>query len=108
MELYIYQEEAMKTAVYGAESRIIYPALGLAGEAGETAGKIAKVFRDSNGVFGEEQKQVIMDEMGDVLWMLAALANDLGTSLNLIAEENLAKLRDRQERNVIQGSGDKR
>jgi NTP pyrophosphatase (non-canonical NTP hydrolase) len=46
--------------------------------------------------------------MGDVLWYLAALADDLGCQLSDIAEENLEKLASRYDRGVIKGAGDKR
>ena len=46
-----YQEKAVATAIYGAGNTIIYPALGLANEAGEVLGKIKKVLRDNNGEF---------------------------------------------------------
>ena len=41
-----YQRSAIKTAVYPPEHKILYPALGLAGEAGEVANKVKKVMRD--------------------------------------------------------------
>jgi len=103
-----YQNLAVATAVYGAGSAIIYPALGLVNEAGEVAGKVKKVLRDNGGVFSGDKRKQIADEVGDVLWYIAALAQDLGISMEEIALTNLAKLKDRQERNVIQGSGDNR
>jgi NTP pyrophosphatase (non-canonical NTP hydrolase) len=50
----------------------------------------------------------IVKELGDVLWYLAAMADELGTTLNHVAEVNLEKLRDRKERGVIKSSGDNR
>ena len=41
-----YQRTATKTAIYPPEHKILYPALGLAGEAGEVANKVKKVMRD--------------------------------------------------------------
>jgi NTP pyrophosphatase (non-canonical NTP hydrolase) len=55
-----------------------------------------------------ETNQAIGDEIGDVLWYMAALARDLGLSLDDIADRNIQKLLDRKARNVIQGSGDNR
>jgi NTP pyrophosphatase (non-canonical NTP hydrolase) len=104
-----YQEKAVETAIYGAGNKIIYPALGLANEAGEVLGKIKKVLRDKEGNFDDLVTRVtIADEMGDVLWYLAALAKDIDISLDQIADRNIAKLLDRRARNVIQGSGDNR
>lgn len=104
-----YQDKAVETAIYGAGNKIIYPALGLANEAGEVLGKIKKVLRDKEGNFDDISTRVtIADEMGDVLWYLAALAKDIDVSLDQIADRNIAKLLDRRARNVIQGSGDNR
>ena len=103
-----YQEDAVKTAVYGAGMHIIYPALGIGNEAGEVQGKVKKVLRDKNGVFDDDSKMAIISEMGDVLWYMAALCRDLGIDLDLCAQKNIAKLRDRQARGVLQGSGDHR
>lgn len=108
MEFKEYQEKALGTAQYGAGSKVIYPALGLANEAGEVLGKIKKVLRDNNGNFTEEKNKEIAKEIGDVLWYIAALASDINISLEDIAAENLQKLADRKARNVIQGSGDNR
>ena len=108
MEINDYQKEAVKTAIYGSGSTIIYPALGLANEAGEVLGKIKKVLRDANGEFNEANNKGIADEIGDTLWYLAALSRDIGYDLETIANINIKKLKDRQERGVIHGSGDTR
>lgn len=108
MEFNSYQQEAMKNKVYGYGDKIIYPALGLGNESGEVLGKIKKVLRDNNGEFNEENKLKVADECGDVLWYLAALAEDLGYTLEEIAQINIKKLLGRRERGTIQGSGDER
>ena len=98
-----YQEEAKKTAIYPAEYRLVYPTLGLTGEAGEVAEKVKKMVRD-----GKLDADGLKKELGDVLWYLAALATDLGVTLEEVAAGNVAKLRSRAERGVIGGSGDNR
>jgi len=55
-----------------------------------------------------DRVEEIKAELGDVLWYIANLASDLDVSLQHIAEENLAKLQRRKNRNTIQGSGDNR
>lgn len=104
-----YQKAALGTAIYPTiGNNIVYPTLGLVGESGEIAEKVKKLFRDSNGVITEDFIQQMKKESGDVLWYLAALAFELGISLSEVAAHNIAKLRDRQRRNVLGGSGDNR
>ena len=79
MTLNEYQRHALETAVYPEQSRIIYPTLGLTGEAGEVADKVKKVIRDAGGEFTPEKRQEIMKEIGDVLWYCATLSHDLGS-----------------------------
>lgn len=108
MTLNEYQEKALETAIYPKEFKIIYPTLGLTGESGECADKVKKVIRDGNAEFTDEKKSEIAKEIGDVLWYCTNLANDIGYTLDTIAEMNYAKLKSRQERNKLTGSGDNR
>ena len=104
-----YQIEARKTAIYPEKGKnFIYPTLGLVGESGEVAEKVKKVLRDNNGNFDYESKTAIKKELGDVLWYLANLCNELDFTLNEVAEENLEKLNNRLFRGKISGSGDDR
>ena len=108
MTLNEYQQKALETAIYSDEYKIIYPALGMCGEAGEVADKVKKVIRDNNQEFNQEKKGEIAKEIGDVLWYCATLAHDLGYSLEEIAEINYTKLKSRQMRGKIGGEGDNR
>jgi NTP pyrophosphatase (non-canonical NTP hydrolase) len=108
MDLNDYQNAARRTAIYGEHHRVIYPALGLASEAGEVAGKIKKVLRDQGGDFAQAPTDALKDELGDVLWYVAVLAGDLGLSLDQIARDNLAKLQSRLARGHLGGAGDVR
>ena len=108
MTLDQYQQHALETAIYPADSRIIYPTLGLTGEAGEVADKVKKVIRDDNETFSDEKRLEIVKEIGDVLWYCAALSHDLGYTLDEVARLNVEKLRSRIERHAIAGSGDNR
>lgn len=109
MDLNSYQSFARRTARYpDLGANILYPTLGLCGEAGEVADKVKKVLRDQGGDFSSANKQAIALELGDVLWYVAQLADELGFSLQRVAELNLEKLQSRAARNVISGSGDER
>ena len=109
MEISDYQRQSRATAVYpGAGDNLTYPALGLCGEAGEVAEKVKKAIRDDGGVLTDERRAALAAELGDVLWYLAQLATEADLDLGAIAGENLSKLLSRQERGVLQGSGDRR
>ena len=111
-ELYhfdLYQDAAESTAVYPNKGdNLYYPALGLAGEAGEVCEKIKKIMRDQKGHFTEDNVEEISKELGDVLWYVAMLAVEFNIALSSVAEDNMKKLADRQERGVLKGSGDNR
>jgi NTP pyrophosphatase (non-canonical NTP hydrolase) len=100
-----YQAQAKRTAVYPGAYVLTYPALGLAGEAGEFANKVKKLLRDGAQL---TTRQALLDELGDVLWYVAICASDLGANLNDIALNNIQKLKDREERGALGGSGDNR
>jgi NTP pyrophosphatase (non-canonical NTP hydrolase) len=101
-----YQRSAATTAIY--TDKVVYPALGLIGEAGEVANKVKKVLRDKEGVFDEGDRDDIAKELGDVLWYIAALATDMQLSLGYIASQNELKLSKRKANGTIGGSGDNR
>ena len=98
-----YQKKAVSFAIYPATHKVLYPTLGLCGETGEVAEKVKKQVRD--GVFNRHE---VAKELGDVLWYLANLSNDIGYNLDEIADINIEKLTSRQDRNKIKGSGDNR
>jgi len=102
-----YQEMAKTTAIYDKKQQILYPALGLAGEAGEVANKVKKLIRDGYEK-NKDYRTEISAEIGDVLWYCAVLADDIGCDLQTIANNNLLKLKDRMDRGVIGGNGDNR
>jgi NTP pyrophosphatase (non-canonical NTP hydrolase) len=108
MDLSEYQRLSRRTAEYPREAWLAYPALGLAGEAGEVAEHAKKAIRDDGGSVGEERKAAMSKELGDVLWYVAQLATELGLDLNEVAEQNLEKLLSRQRRGVLSGDGDDR
>lgn len=108
VELSEYQRLSRRTAGYPREQWLAYPALGLAGEAGEVAEHAKKVIRDDESRVGDERREAMAKELGDVLWYLAQLATELDLDLDDVAAANLEKLLSRQRRGVLHGSGDER
>lgn len=111
MDLNEYQKKALATRIYPSSFKVIYPIMKLNGEAGETIEKVAKLIRDKNYPFDpitEEDRIAIAKELGDCLWYIAALADDLDFSLLDIAIMNLEKLLNRKQKGKISGSGDDR
>ena len=107
-DLDMYQKVALTTAIYPREQAIIYPTLGLTGEAGEVANKVKKIIRDGSNSKDEKLVSEIKSEIGDCLWYIAILANDFDIKLSDIASTNLEKLANRKKNNTIHGSGDTR
>ena len=96
---------------------LIYPALGLASEASEVAGKVKKLIRDDEMPLDEnfntteidpEKRLEIAKELGDALFYIAMIADDIDYTLSEIAEMNIEKLTDRKNRGELRGSGDNR
>ena len=106
MNINTYQQHASETAIY--KDKLIYPTLGLAGEAGEIANKVKKILRDNSGNLQESVREDLICELGDVLWYVAALATDLNVELSEVANKNIEKLNSRKNRVTIGGSGDNR
>lgn len=132
MELNEYQKAAMSTRLPSSDN-FSYMMFGLIEEVGELAGKISKGIRkgiSSIGLDGEvanqvspdevkandiyfldaagDQRDAIKKELGDVMWMVAGITDELGWSLEKICRENLRQLADRQARGKIDGCGDER
>ena len=103
-----YQELAHTTAVYPRKDGLAYLTLGLTGEAGEIANKVAKIFRDDDGTISEIKKKDLLKECGDLTWFLAEFTRLLGGDFQTIAQENLDKLLSRKQRGKLRGSGDLR
>ncbi len=104
-----YQTKAAETAIFPKDKALEYLTLGLVGESGEIANKVKKLIRDGADVEGYNDKLVqIANELGDVLWYCAMMANELDANMGRIMESNLHKLADRKSRGVLGGSGDNR
>lgn len=108
-----YQNATRETAIYPGNTAqtseaVIYCALGLVGEAGEVANKVKKIVRDDMYVITDTKRREISQELGDVLWYVARLADELDLSLTEISRQNLDKLILRKQCGKIRGNGDER
>ena len=109
MDFSAYQQHARRTAVYPNQgANLAYPTLGLNGEAGEVAELVKKLYRDRGGKLDETIRAKLSKELGDVLWYVAALCAEADLDMQVVAENNVTKLADRQARDVLHGSGDDR
>lgn len=95
MDLNDYQDAALQTDIRPERELgdTIVHLLGLAGEAGSVASEYKKHLRDgkAHGAWRER----MAEELGDVLWYLAAIAERLNLRLADIATANLAKTQAR-------------
>lgn len=110
MNMHTYQVRTREYAIYpdvnlGTLRAVVYCGYGL-GEAGEVQGKIKKVLRGDKTL--KQAKREILEELGDVLWYIARLADELGDDLDELARRNLKKLDARVQAGTIQGDGDER
>ena len=116
MSIEEYQRKAMTTCMESSNN-FCYMMLNLVGEVGEFASKIAKYIRKDYieinhskiaGIISDDEDDELRKEAGDILWQLSGLCTVMGWKLEDVAQENLAKLSDRKNRNVIEGNGDNR
>ena len=121
MTLDEYQVKAMTTCMDSSKNPL-YMLFMIGEEVGELQGKFSKAIRKGNiqFVYDElervrgnyqdyaEWDELVMKEIGDILWGLAGLCEVMGWSLEDVAQMNLDKLASRNQRGVIDGNGDNR
>lgn len=98
-----YQHEIRETAQY---QHMMYPIASLMVESSELADLFIKPIL--RGDMKEISREEVISEAGDVLWNLAMILDDFGIQLDEVAMYNVAKVKDRQVRGVIKGSGGNR
>ena len=77
MDFKEYQKLASTTMIYGEGNKVIYPTLGLCGEAGEVAEKVKKIMRDKEGIITEkEEVEIIVCKVGSTILHYDARAID--------------------------------
>lgn len=89
MNLNEYQDLARRTqnTELTDGERLAHALMGLGSECGEILGIFQKMFQGH-----EVDEDKVVDEMGDLMWFLAELADCLKVELNFVAEHNIAKL----------------
>ena len=98
-----YSKQAEVTAQYIGTpiDRINYVTIALAGEVGEYMNDYKKHLRVAMNDYDTPAgplRTAMLDELGDVLWYLSRVAYELGSSLELVAQANIAKLNARYSR----------
>lgn len=115
MEFSTYQEASSETAkgyadvenvqsVHDRHLHAMFLALALNGEAGEFAEKVKKYVREGDSDYLDEAYY----ELGDILWYWMQFVTLLGADADVVAEDNIDKLLDREQRDKIFGEGDER
>ena len=89
----IYSRPKFKMA--GGMVEKMYAALGMAGEAGEVANLVKKIYRD--GLTLQQYGDKLLLELGDVLWYWARLCCEFGINPNAVILANIEKLEDRKK-----------
>lgn len=92
MTLYEYQMMASRTEkLLPLESALQHGLMGIMSESGELADTIKRTVIYNQPLDVEN----IREELGDILWYVAVIANNLDLNLSEVAEENIAKLKVR-------------
>ena len=118
-----YQTAARRTAMGNSLDHFV---MGLAEEAGEVAGVMKRFHRGDEKyrnimvagsipkrdyvrtLMTDSAKVKLKAEIGDVLWYIAMIADELEITLEEVAQYNIDKLADRAKRKAIKGEGDNR
>lgn len=103
MELKKYQYEVSRT-MNRSEFALANYSMGLAGEAGELIDMFKKSLFHGHAMDREE----VIKELGDVMWYVSAIANEIDLDLDEVAERNVAKLRKRYPNGFNQADSIKR
>ena len=106
MKLSEYQQAARRTqnVLLAKRDRVEHALWGMCSEVGEIHGIYQKVHQGH-----KFDKTKVAEEMGDLLWFIAELADEIGVSLDGVAEDNIAKLRIRYpEKFSVQDSIERR
>ena len=88
-----YMDFTRRTARYPIDRELEYLMIGLMNEAGEVGGAYKKEIRDNIN-----NRDLIIDEMGDVLWYLTRLCDVYDVKISELMMNNIDKLLNRMTR----------
>lgn len=92
MNINEYQELAMRTASSQSKKDLILNGvLGLSGETGEVADHIKKHLFQGHDL----DQDHLIEELGDICWYIAIMAEGLGIDLEAVMQRNIDKLKKR-------------
>lgn len=87
---------------------VLYTVLGLVGEAGEVVDVVKKAWRKHPNGFGTMLEEdydgmcsKVMDELGDVMWYVAALCSELDLNFEAVLSQNVTKLAQRKAEGTL-------
>ena len=92
-----YMDFTRRTAKYPKRREKEYLMIGLMNEAGEVGGAYKKEIRDR-----VDNTELIIDELGDVLWYLQRLADVYGLTISQLMVNNMDKLFNRMSKEEAQ------
>ena len=99
MDFREYQARSRESAAYG-NAGLQYAIFGLASEAGEVSDIIKRRMRQAQRADAKPSPadiEAFIDELGDVLWYVAACCHELHIDMEFVASNNLQKLLGRKE-----------
>lgn len=91
---------------YQVDATFAYLFSGLAAEGGEVAGNYAKYCRGDFGL--DVLRERTFKELGDVMYFVTQLANELDINLEEVLLANMSKLKARLATGTIKGDGEVR
>ena len=91
-----YQLDTRALSSYPKGTAIGYLVTGLSVQSGQVLQHYNELLKNHISVdfktFSLDQKKGLLDDLGDVLWHVSRIADEMGMSLSEVAEKNIAKL----------------
>lgn len=90
MQMFV--EYAEKAALFQKREGLTWASIGLASEAGEVCGEVKKYIEREGESLTADRREALVLELGDTLWFLTTICNELGVPLQTVAARNIDKL----------------